>query len=50
MLEFGIDIALRCERASKSNVVPLVRILQAEPAEIPHWAFSERLIHVSARR
>ena len=48
LLECGIDIALRRETASKSNVVALVRILEAEPAELPAWALSERLIHRSA--
>jgi len=48
LLGYGIDIALRRENKDRSNVVPLVRILEAEPAEIPSWAFSERLIHRSA--
>ncbi|MCW8925852.1 MAG: phage/plasmid replication protein, II/X family [Xanthomonadales bacterium] len=49
MLEYGIDIAIRQESKPRNNVVPLVRILEAEPAEIPSWAFKEKLIHASAR-
>lgn len=47
-LEHGIDIALRQESLDRSNVVPLIRILHAEPAGIPEWAFSSGLIHRSA--
>ncbi|MEH6473865.1 MAG: phage/plasmid replication protein, II/X family [Halopseudomonas sp.] len=49
LLDFGIDIALKQEANPRSNVVPLVRILEAEPAEIPQWAFDEGLVHLSAR-
>ncbi|WP_421863114.1 phage/plasmid replication protein, II/X family [Motiliproteus sp.] len=49
LLEYGIDIALRQEAAPRNNVVPLVRVLEAEPAEIPQWAFDEQLVHQSAR-
>ena len=35
----GIDIAItQGNRADMSNVVPLVRILEAVPSSIPHWA------------
>lgn len=46
--EFGINIDLRPESVKKSNVIPLVRILEAQPAEIPHWAFEQSLVHRSA--
>jgi II/X family phage/plasmid replication protein len=46
--EFGINIDLRPESTKKSNVVPLVRILEAVPAEIPYWAFEKGLVHHSA--
>lgn len=46
--EYGINIDLRPESTKKSNVVPLVRILEAQPAEIPHWAFEKGLVHHSA--
>lgn len=47
--EFGIDITLRQDAVDRSNVVPLIRILEAQPASIPNWAFQENLVHHSAR-
>jgi II/X family phage/plasmid replication protein len=49
LLEYGIDIALRREAAKRSNVVPLIRVLEARPAEIPSWAYEKGLIHRSAQ-
>jgi len=46
--EYGINIDLRPESTQKSNVVPLIRILEAQPAEIPFFAFEQKLIHCSA--
>jgi len=46
--EYGINIDLRPETTKKSNVVPLVRILEAVPAEIPHWAYEKGFVHHSA--
>jgi II/X family phage/plasmid replication protein len=46
--EFGINIDLRPESTKKSNVVPLIRILEAKPASIPNFAFERGLIHRSA--
>lgn len=49
LLEYGIDIALRKEiKKRPSNVVPLIRILEAQPAPIPQWAFDQGLVHPSA--
>ncbi|KXU38705.1 hypothetical protein AXE65_00840 [Ventosimonas gracilis] len=48
--EYGIDIAIRCDRAvNTSNVVPLIRILEAKPAGIPAFFFERGLVHRSAR-
>lgn len=47
-LELGIDIAIARENIDRSNVIPLVRVLEALPAEIPNWAFNQSLIHHSA--
>jgi len=47
---YGINIDLRPESVQKSNVVPLIRVLEAKPAEIPYFAFSQNLIHRSATR
>jgi II/X family phage/plasmid replication protein len=46
--EYGINIDLRPESTRKSNVVPLIRILEAQPATIPYFAFEKQLIHCSA--
>jgi len=46
--ELGINIDLRPESTQKSNVVPLIRILEAQPANIPNFAFERGLIHRSA--
>ena len=50
LLEYGIDIALRQDAASKINVIPLVRVLEAVPVDVPYWAFEQGLVHPSARR
>ncbi len=50
LLPYGIDIALRRESFDRSNVVPLVRVLEAMPAAIPNWAFDQGLVHQSAQR
>jgi II/X family phage/plasmid replication protein len=50
LLEHGIDINLRQDSIDNTNVVPLVRILEATPAQIPDWAFQNGLIHDSAQR
>ena len=43
MLEHGIDISLLQEK-EKSNVIPLIRYLEAVPAEIPQWAYDRDLV------
>jgi II/X family phage/plasmid replication protein len=43
MLEHGIDISLLQEK-EKSNVIPLIRYLEAVPAEIPQWAYDQCLV------
>ena len=49
LMDYGINIDLRpCEPAT-TNVVPLFRILEAMPADIPSWAYSKNFIHPSAR-
>tara|TARA_R110000850_G_scaffold274220_2_gene411483 strand:+ start:938 stop:1966 length:1029 start_codon:yes stop_codon:yes gene_type:complete len=47
--EFGIDIAIRKETIDRSNVIPLIRVLEAVPASVPDWAFDLKLVHPSAR-
>lgn len=45
LLLHGIDINLPTEKADTSNVVPLIRVLEATPVQIPSWAFELGLIH-----
>ena len=42
-LEYGIDIAILQEK-ERSNVIPLIRYLEATPASIPAWAYEKRLV------
>ena len=49
LMEYGINIDIRpCEKAT-TNVVPMFRILEATPSQIPTWAYDKNLIHPSAR-
>lgn len=50
LLEHGIDINLRVEKIDRSNVVPLVRVLEAKPVQIPGWAFDMHLVHHSTAK
>lgn len=49
LLEFGIDISIACNKA-KTNVVPLIRVLEAKPAQVPTWAYDKGLIFQSEIR
>ena len=43
--EYDIDIALvRDVEQPVDNVVPLIRVLEAEPVGIPDWAYEQNLI------
>jgi II/X family phage/plasmid replication protein len=44
MLPFGVDISLVQETERKSNVIPLIRYLEAIPAGIPDWAYELGLV------
>lgn len=48
--EHGIDIAVKQPREDRSNVVPLVRVLEAKPAGIPKWAYGTNLLFEPRRR
>lgn len=43
----GVNISVRqpSTEADRSNVIPLVRVLEAKPAEIPHWAYGTDLYY-----
>ena len=42
-LEHGIDISIFHDK-HRNNIVPLVRYLEAQPAEIPQWAYEKNLV------
>jgi len=46
--QYGINIDLKPESTRKTNVIPLIKILEAKPASIPQWAFDQNIIHKSA--
>lgn len=51
LMEYGINIDIQPNQASEnstSNVVPMFRIVEAVPAQIPQWAFAKEVIHHSA--
>lgn len=48
LLQHGVDISIAMDAPEHSNVIPLVRVLEAKPAQIPTWAFELDLIHQSA--
>lgn len=50
LLAYGINIDFQETATPQSNVVPLIRVLEAVPASVPDWAFDLGLIHASARR
>lgn len=44
LLEFGVDISNPPPFSSGSNVVPLIKVLEAKPVSIPEWAYKTGLI------
>lgn len=45
--QHGIDIHLPPTDPDRSNVVPLLRLIEATPATIPDWAYEQNLVHLS---
>lgn len=43
LLKYGIDIATSSPK-EKNNVVPLIRVLEAQPVGIPDWAYEKGLV------
>ena len=43
LLAYGIDIATASPK-EKNNVIPLMRVLEAEPVGIPSWAYERNLV------
>ena len=45
MLEYGIDISIvKDVDEPQSNVVPMIRYLEAVPMGVPDWAVKKRLV------
>lgn len=45
LLTLGIDINLAVDSVDRSNVVPLIRVLEAQPVQTPAWAYELQLIY-----
>lgn len=43
MLKYGIDISTKSPK-EKTNVIPLIRVLEAKPVGIPDWAYEKGLV------
>lgn len=43
LLKYGVDISV-IQTSERTNVIPLVRYLEAEPASIPYWAYEKSLV------
>ncbi|HHB1668943.1 TPA: phage/plasmid replication protein, II/X family [Acinetobacter baumannii] len=43
ILEYGVDISSKSPK-EKSNVIPLIRVLEAQPVGIPDWAYERNLV------
>lgn len=41
--EYGIDISTKSPK-EKTNVIPLIRVLEAKPVGIPEWAYEKNLV------
>lgn len=45
LLEYDVDIALvRDTEQRESNVIPLIKVLEAKPMGIPDWAYEQGLV------
>lgn len=44
LLAFDIDINMPCDTPNMTNVVPLLRVLEAKPVSVPDWAFEQGLV------
>lgn len=43
LLDYGVDISI-VQDSTRSNVIPLIRYLEAVPADIPQWAYDKDLV------
>ena len=42
LMQYGIDISILKDKEEQSNVVPMIRYLEAVPMGIPDWAYQKR--------
>ncbi|OOZ21376.1 hypothetical protein BOW31_12745 [Solemya velum gill symbiont] len=40
LMEYGIDITMPPIDSGKTNVVPLIRVVEATPVQVPDWAYN----------
>ena len=45
LLAFDIDINLPCDTPNMTNVVPLLRVLEAQSVSVPNWAYEQGLVY-----
>lgn len=44
LLEYGVDISIPKDKEQQSNIVPMIRYLEALPMGIPDWAYQRNLV------
>ena len=44
LMQYGIDISILKDKEEQSNVVPMIRYLEAVPMGIPDWAYQKGLV------
>lgn len=42
--KYDIDIGIKQDKENKNNVIPLIRVLEAQPVGIPEWAYEQGLV------
>lgn len=45
LLAHDIDINMPCDTPNMTNVVPLLRVLEAQPVSVPNWAYEQGLVY-----
>jgi II/X family phage/plasmid replication protein len=44
LMQSGVDINMPCQSPEQNNVIPLYRVIEAKPVDIPRWAYEKGLI------
>lgn len=45
LMGHDIDINMSCDQPNQSNVIPLLRVLEAKPVGVPTWALEQGLVY-----